>query len=78
MSHPGDQHLDLRGLKCPQPVLRTRKRLKALAPGSILAVECTDPMAEIDLPNLVREMAAELLGIERRGPVSVFRIRRGD
>ena len=47
--------LDLRGLKCPLPVLRVRKALGAARPGSLLVVHCTDPMAAIDLPNLARE-----------------------
>jgi tRNA 2-thiouridine synthesizing protein A len=47
--------LDLSGLKCPLPVLRTRKALLALKPGDRLHVTCTDPLAGIDLPNLIRE-----------------------
>ena len=52
---PDAIQLDLRGLKCPLPVLRVRKALIAARPGTLLVVECTDPMAAIDLPNLVRE-----------------------
>lgn len=47
--------LDLRGLKCPLPVLRVRKALIAARAGTLLVVQCTDPMSAIDLPNLVRE-----------------------
>jgi tRNA 2-thiouridine synthesizing protein A len=47
--------LDLRGLKCPLPALYTRKALAGLAPGDVLFVSCTDPLAGIDIPNLVRE-----------------------
>ncbi len=47
--------IDLRGLKCPLPVLRAQKELARLAPGERLVLECTDPMAAIDLPNLMRE-----------------------
>ena len=47
--------LDLAGLKCPLPALRTRKALKALTPGDRLEVHCTDPMSAIDIPNLIRE-----------------------
>ena len=47
--------IDLRGLKCPLPALRTRKALSRLEPGTTLVVECTDPLAEIDIPNLVRK-----------------------
>jgi len=47
--------LDLSGLKCPLPVLRTRKALKSLHPGDRLEVVCTDPLAAIDLPHLILE-----------------------
>ncbi|WP_413993001.1 sulfurtransferase TusA family protein [Labrys okinawensis] len=47
--------LDLRGLKCPLPVLRAQKELAKLQPGALLILECTDPMAAIDLPNIARE-----------------------
>ncbi len=47
--------LDLTGLKCPLPALRTAKALKGLVPGQRLIVTCTDPMAAIDIPNLIRE-----------------------
>ena len=49
------KELDLSGLKCPLPVLRTRKALRALKSGEQLQVVCTDPLAAIDLPNLLRE-----------------------
>ena len=47
--------LDLKGLKCPLPVLKTRKALKALIAGDRLEVHCTDPLSVIDIPNLIRE-----------------------
>ena len=47
--------LDLSGLKCPLPVLRTRKALLSMKLGDRLRVICTDPLASIDVPNLVRE-----------------------
>jgi tRNA 2-thiouridine synthesizing protein A len=71
-----DTVIDLRGLKCPLPALRTRKALSRLAPGAMLVVECTDPLAEIDIPNLVRETGDALEGTARRDDVLVFRIRK--
>ena len=47
--------LDLTGLKCPLPALKTRKALKSLNPGDRLEVHCTDPLSVIDIPNLIRE-----------------------
>lgn len=46
---------DLRGLNCPLPVLRTRKRLAGMKPGTQLWVETTDPLATIDIPAFCRE-----------------------
>ena len=51
--------LDLAGLKCPLPALKTRKALKALKPGDELEVHCTDPLAVIDIPNLIRKPATK-------------------
>jgi len=69
--------INLRGLKCPLPALRARKALSRLAIGDILVVECTDPLAEIDIPNLVRETGDALEGKVQDGDVLVFRIRKG-
>lgn len=65
MSDPVETLLDLAGLKCPLPVLRTRKAMRALPGGGRLTVVCTDPMAAIDIPNLVREEGARLDRTER-------------
>lgn len=68
--------LNLRGLKCPLPALRARKALAKIPVGDVLVVECTDPLAELDIPNLVRETGDELEGRSRDGEVLVFRIRK--
>ena len=47
--------LDLIGLNCPLPALKTRKALARMTPGDLLQVHCTDPLAAIDIPNLIRE-----------------------
>ncbi len=71
-----DDILDLRGLKCPLPVLRTRKALRGLRPGTILLLHCTDPLAGLDIPNLIRETGDDLVGTGRNGNVLSFRIRK--
>lgn len=71
-----ESSLDLSGLKCPLPALKTRKALQRLAPGDRLVVTCTDPMAAIDIPNLVRETGDELERQDRTGTALVFAIRR--
>lgn len=68
--------LDLRGLKCPLPVLHVRKALGAAAVGSLLVVQCTDPMAAIDLPNLARETGDDIEQQAGEGRTLVFHIRK--
>lgn len=68
--------LNLRGLKCPLPALRTRKALKDLQAGEVLVVECTDPLAGIDIPNLLNQTGDSLETTERTGKVLTFRIRK--
>jgi tRNA 2-thiouridine synthesizing protein A len=70
------QRLDLRGLKCPLPVLRTRKKLAAMAAGETLEVACTDPLSVIDLPNLLRETGDALEGQMKEAGALLFVIRK--
>jgi tRNA 2-thiouridine synthesizing protein A len=71
-----ETRLDLRGLKCPLPALKTRKTLTRLAANDLLTVECTDPLAEIDIPHLVNETGDALESALREGELLVFRIRK--
>jgi tRNA 2-thiouridine synthesizing protein A len=71
-----DEDLDCRGLLCPLPVLRARKRLIAMASGAVLRVTATDPMAQIDLPHFCAEAGYVLLDSGTAGPVTTFLIRR--
>jgi tRNA 2-thiouridine synthesizing protein A len=68
--------LDLRGLKCPLPALRTRKALRNLPSGALLVVECTDPLSRIDIPHLVHETGNRLELSSQTDDILVFHIRR--
>ena len=68
--------LDLTGLKCPLPALKTRKALKALTPGDFLEVRCTDPLSVIDIPSLIRETGDKVEITERAEHAIVFRIEK--
>jgi tRNA 2-thiouridine synthesizing protein A len=61
--------MNLRGLKCPLPTLRVKKALSTLNSGDLIIAECTDPMAAIDIPHLVRQtgdiLEAKEPGMER-------------
>ena len=71
-----DKTIDLRGLKCPLPALRTRKALSGMASGDVLVVECTDPLASIDIPNLINQTGDALEVTSKADKVMTFRIRK--
>ena len=68
--------LDLTGLKCPLPALKTRRALKALRLGDFLEVYCTDPLSVIDIPNLIRETGDRVEVVERNERRIVFLIEK--
>ena len=71
-----EKTLNLRGLKCPLPALRTRKALAGLAKGDVLVVECTDPLAAVDIPTLINQTGDTLEKKTRAKKVLTFRIRK--
>jgi tRNA 2-thiouridine synthesizing protein A len=76
IADPNPITLDLRGLKCPLPALRTRKALRKLAPGTLLVAASTDPLAVIDIPHMVRQEGDVLEHHEAKDGVMIFHIRR--
>ena len=69
---------DLRGLNCPLPVLKARKRLSEMQAGTQLWVETTDPLAVIDLPHFCREAGHVLVETETVTGGHRFLIERGE
>jgi tRNA 2-thiouridine synthesizing protein A len=70
--------LDLRGLRCPLPALKARKVLATLGPGDRLVLECTDPLAAVDIPNLIRETKDVIEETRESEGLLVFHIRKVD
>jgi tRNA 2-thiouridine synthesizing protein A len=68
--------LDLTGLKCPLPALKTRKALKSVKPGDRLEVHCTDPLAVIDIPHLIQETGDSVEITAQAGHRIVFLIEK--
>ncbi|HSG89851.1 MAG TPA: sulfurtransferase TusA family protein [Pseudomonadales bacterium] len=75
MSDAEPVDLDLRGLLCPLPVIRTAARVDALPSGSLLVARCTDPGVREDLPSWCRMHGHAIEGISERDGVIEVRIR---
>ena len=58
---PADRELDVRGLNCPLPILRTKKTLADLTAGQVLKVMATDPGSVKDFQAFCRQTGNELL-----------------
>lgn len=67
---------DARGMKCPLPVLKARKALKAVPVGDSLTVLATDPGAPQDFVHFCETTGQELIGSEQRGDHLAITIRR--
>lgn len=68
--------LDARGLVCPLPVLKARKRLHALAPGQRLVVLATDPRAPADFAHFCEASGHRLVESSETGGVYRFVLER--
>ena len=73
-----DEDIDARGLICPLPVMKARKRLLAMSPGAVLRLRATDPAAVVDVPHFCREAGHQLLTDTPDGDGMAYFIRRGD
>lgn len=68
--------LDLSGLRCPKPALRTKKHLAQMNAGDLVSVLCTDALSVIDIPHLVNTTGNELVAQERGSTEFRFLIRK--
>jgi tRNA 2-thiouridine synthesizing protein A len=68
--------MNLRGLKCPLPALRVRKALTGLKSGDTIVAECTDPLAAVDIPNLLRQTGDTLEDKSEAEGVLTFKIKK--
>ena len=67
------QELDLKGLKCPLPVLRLRRHLRDhVKIGEQVQVFTTDPMSQIDIPHYCNEFDQKLISQEAADNGHVF------
>lgn len=76
------RELDVTGLHCPLPILRTRALLDRMAVGDEVIVTATDPASVIDFKHFCNTTDNQLLAHETRpDPVHttlfVYHIRRG-
>ena len=68
--------LDLRGLKCPIPVLKIARKIKTISKGDIIEVNVDDPNAENDIEELTKNINIEILKKEKNKNALFFKIKK--
>lgn len=71
-----DRELDVKGLNCPLPILRTKKTLAEMTTGQVLRVVATDPGSVKDFQAFSRQTGNELLSHEEKDKVFEYLIKR--
>jgi tRNA 2-thiouridine synthesizing protein A len=71
-----DVFLDLRGLACPMPLIRTRQALMVVEAGATICVLATDPAAKADFESFCEAAGHRLLSCEQKDEVLVFVIEK--
>ncbi|OJX68634.1 sulfurtransferase TusA family protein [Magnetospirillum sp. 64-120] len=68
--------LDVKGLNCPLPILRTKKAIKDIAVDAVLEVHATDPGSVKDMEAFCKQTGNELMSTAEAGGVYTFQIKR--
>ena len=71
-----DRDLDVKGLNCPLPILRTKKTLAEMESGQVLRVMATDPGSLKDFPAFARQTGNELVEQTTEGDTTAHVLRR--
>jgi len=69
--------LDAKGLSCPMPLLRIKKKMNSLNSGDILQVDGTDPGSRNDVPGWCSRSGHEYLGEKAMTGYFSFFIKKG-
>ena len=71
-----DRDLDVKGLNCPLPILRTKKQLAEMESGQVLRVLATDPGSVKDFAAFCKQTGNELLEQQEGNRVFEFYLKR--
>ncbi|MBI2306001.1 MAG: sulfurtransferase TusA family protein [Rhodocyclales bacterium] len=71
-----DRELDVKGLNCPLPILRTKKALAEMQSGQLLRVLATDPGSVKDFQAFARQTGNELVSSGQTDSVFEYVLKR--
>lgn len=71
-----DRTLNVEGLSCPMPVVKTAREITQVPIGGILKVIATDPGSLSDIPAWARTQGHEVVKTEKEAGKFIFYIKR--
>lgn len=71
-----DEVLDVKGLNCPLPILRAKKKLNSMDQNATLEILATDPGSVADFEAFCRTTGNTLVESREDGDVFAFVIQR--
>lgn len=71
-----DRELDVKGLNCPLPILRTKKALAEMQSGQLLRVLATDPGAVKDFQAFAKQTGNDLISSAEKNKEFEFFLKR--
>lgn len=71
-----DRELDVKGLNCPLPILRTKKALSEMSSGQVLRVQATDANSVKDFQAFAKQTGNDLLSTSEADQIFEFFFKR--
>jgi|TARA_B100001559_G_C15873361_1_gene337385 tRNA 2-thiouridine synthesizing protein A len=68
--------IDLKGLKCPLPVLKIAKKINQINKGESIEVEVDDPKAENDINELTKNIGIRIIEKKKEKKFIFFKIKK--
>ena len=68
--------LDLSGLECPLPILKTKKKLNEILSGDIINIICTDPGSQRDFEAFARQTGHQLIESKQESNFFQFKLKK--
>ena len=71
-----DRTVDTSGTCCPEPLIQANRAIKAMQPGEMLELVCTDTGSRMDIPAWCKRTHHELLRMEEDGKTLRYYVRK--
>lgn len=78
MDIKADHVLDAKGLSCPMPIVKTKKKMRQLEPGQVIEVQATDKGSRADIEAWAKSTGEQYLGTIEADDVLKHYLRKSD